>query len=196
MPYHHMHTRSRLKYVIKRLEEGIYTPAADLQATAWITPEPVSFDQRMTGEQREIIVGQSWGQLWDCAWFRFQGQIPQDANGQNIVLLIDLSGEGCVFDSEGCPLLGLTTQSSTFDFSLGHPGKRVMPVSDHVQGGQVIDIWVEAGNNDLFGRYQDNGILKQACIASFNQPLFDLYHDFYVLYDLMDNLPRGSGTLS
>jgi hypothetical protein len=32
-------------------------------------------------------------------------------------------------------------------------------------GGEVVKIWVEGGANDLFGRRQDNGKLKEAAVA-------------------------------
>src|SRR5213078_4730807 len=50
------------------------------------------------------------------------GTAPPAATGKQIVLLIDLSGEGCVVDAEGRPLLGLTSISSGFSRELGEPG--------------------------------------------------------------------------
>lgn len=192
MPYLHTKSKPMLQSVLSQMEKQIYTPISELRATAWVTPEPVPFEERETGKEETIAIGQSWGALWDCAWFHFQGQVPESAQGQEIVLLIDLSGEGCVFDADGNPILGLTTQSSVFAFELGQPGKRVVPFLERAVGNEGIDLWVEAGNNDLFGNYQDNGVLKEAHIAICNRPLFDLYHDFYVLHDLMTCLPEDS----
>ena len=191
MPYsmYTKHTRRYLEAALEHIESAIYTHVSELDAIAWITSEPVPFPQRQSGERRQIALGDSWGTLWDCAWFHFTGEVPAAAAGKHLVLLLDFSGEGCVFDADGVPTLGLTTQSSTFDFSLGHPGKRVVPFVDCAVGGESVDLWVEAGNNDLFGNYQDNGTLKEAHIAIFNQAMFDLYYDFRILYDLMQQVP-------
>jgi alpha-mannosidase len=191
MPYnmYTKHTKRHLDAALKRLESYIYTPISELDAIAWITPEPVSFTERESGEQRKIAIGDSWGKLWDCAWFHFMGNVPAEVAGKQLVLLIDLSGEGCVVDERGIPVLGLTTQSSSYDFSLGSPGKRVVPFADCSSGDESVDLWIEAGNNDLFGKYQDNGTLKEAHIAIFDQGMFDLYHDFRILYDLMQQVP-------
>ncbi len=95
------------------------------------------------GEHRQIGVGDVWGKLWDCAWFHFTGTVPQEASGKNVVLLIDVSGEGLVVDQVGNPLQGLTSISSGFDFSLGKPGKRVVPLANPAVGRDgVADLWV------------------------------------------------------
>ncbi len=190
MPYYTVNIRERLKKTFERIEKAIYQPVADLKVTAWVTPEPVSFSERTTGERKELKVGESWGKLWDCAWFNFTGQIPQECKGKKVVLLIDLSGEGCVFDEKGNPVQGLTTASSHFDRSQGRPDKRVVVISECWDGKGDIDIWVDAGCNDLFGNYRDSGTLKEACIAVCNENMRKLYYDFEVLYELMEYTPE------
>jgi alpha-mannosidase len=155
-----------------------------------VTPEPVPYAARQSGQHTVLSIGQSWGKLWDCAWFHFTGIVPESAAGKAVALLIDISGDACIVDDEGCPVLGLTTVSSEFDLRLGRPGKRVVPLSDHAVGDEVIDLWADAGCNDLFGKYQDSGSLKEAHIALYNEEMYRLYHDFEVLYELMGQLPQ------
>ncbi len=185
-------TLEQLKTALDGIERAVYTPVATLEAKAWITPEPVPFAERNAGRETSVAIGQSWGALWDCAWFRFMGAVPEAAAGHRVVLLIDLSGEGCVVDGLGSPVLGLTTVSSDFDYSLGRPGKRVVPFLDAAQGGEPVDLWVEAGCNDLFGKYPDSGTLKEAHIAVCNEEMRALSYDFSVLHELMTLLPRES----
>jgi alpha-mannosidase len=192
MPYYKKHTISYLGTIIDKVKSLIYKPVAELSAEAWITPEPVSFSNRMTGEKAGISTGEKWGNLWDCAWFNFTGEVPQSAAGNKVVLLIDLSGEGCLFDSDGCPVRGITNVSSQFDYTLGMPGKRVIQFVECAEGGEKVNIWIEAGCNDLFGEYKDNGTLKQAQIAVCNENIRQLYYDFYVLFDLIQNIPSNS----
>lgn len=192
MPYSYLKTNANLVAIQQRIEAAIYEPLAELQAKAWVTPEPVPFKERMSGEAREIAIGQTWGKLWDCGWFEFSGQIPATARGRQAVLLIDLSGEGCVVDQNGMPVQGLTTVSSVFDLSLGKPGKKVVELFERAEGNEAIDLWVEAGANDLFGSYQNNGILKEAHIAVCNPQMRSLFYDFSVLRELAEQLPADS----
>ncbi|MBW7458108.1 hypothetical protein K0U00_29105, partial [Paenibacillus sepulcri] len=97
MPYETVKT-NRLKSMLERLQAHIYEPVADLRVSAWVTPEPVSYEQRMSGAQVDLAQGDRWGSLWDCAWFRFTGQVPESARGAKVVLLIDVNGELCLVD--------------------------------------------------------------------------------------------------
>lgn len=189
LPYYSSQTLLEIARTFNKIEQSIYTPLAELTVEAWITPEPVTFAERELGEYKSLVIGQSWGKLWDCAWLRFRGRVPASARGKSVVLLIDLSGEACIVDHEGCPLLGLTTVSSEFDLSLGRPGKRVVPLSREAQGNERVDLWADAACNDLFGKYQDSGTLKEAQVALCDEEMFQLYHDFAVLHELMLQLP-------
>ncbi|BCL80487.1 alpha-mannosidase [Ktedonobacteria bacterium brp13] len=188
MPYYYLQTPDNLQRILQRIEQEIYTPVATLQVEAWITPEPVTFAERQTGTHKVLAIGENWGKLWDCAWFHFTGTVPAVAAAKHVVLMIDLSGEAAVVDKEGTPVLGLTTVSSTFDMSLGRPGKHIMPFSKHAQDGENVDLWADAGCNDLFGAYADSGIVKEAHVALYNETLYNLYHDFAVLHELMTQL--------
>lgn len=192
MPYFQYDTmpQNYLKEIIKRVRESIYCKIGELEVTIWKTPEPVPFSEKFTGKRQQIKVGQSWGELWDCAWFNFTGIVDESAAGSEVVLLIDISGEACIFNPEGCPVQGLTTVCSEFDYSLGRPGKKVVRYLKNAAGGEQIELWADAGCNDLFGMYQDSGMLKEASIAVFNEKMHQLYYDFEVLYELMEQLPK------
>jgi alpha-mannosidase len=171
------------------LEAAIYRPVADLTITAWRTREPVSFAKRSSGRRIDLTVGQSWGSLFDCAWFRFRGTVPDSARGERVVLLIDVNGEACIVDALGNPLLGLTNVNSVFDPTLGKPGKRVVPVALRAVSRMKIDVWADAGANDLFGSLQENGVIREACIAVCREPVRALHWDVEVLLDLLKCLP-------
>ncbi len=178
--------------VLQQIGATIYTHLQPLRVEAWLTPEPVPYAERTSGEFRELALGEPWGKLWDCAWLHLIGTIPEAVRGQKVVLLIDLNGEAAVVDADGTPILGLTTTRSVFDFSLGLPGKRVVPVSESAQGGEAIDLWLEAGANDLFGNLQDNGILREAHVATCHENMRRLFHDYFVLQELTTLLPPES----
>ncbi len=177
---------------LEKIEQSVYEPLADLELTAWTTKEPVPFKEREQGKKAFPKKGEKWGELFDCAWFRFTGTVPSSAADREIVLLIDLSGELLVVDAEGNPDQGLTTAASFYDFSLGKPGKRVYYPPKPLRPGHRIDLWADAGNNDLFGILQNNGTVQEACVAAYHPDRFALSHDYSVLLDLLQQLPPSS----
>ncbi|MFC4597705.1 alpha-mannosidase [Cohnella hongkongensis] len=185
----------RAKSALEKIRKSIYSPIAALEVTAWRTKEPVPFEQRMSGEKAALQPGDKWGELWDCAWFRFVGIVPSSAAGRKVVLLIDVNGELCLVDEEGTPSQGLTNVNSEFDYTLGLPGKRVVDVSDCAQGGETVDLWADAGCNDLFGHYR-SGTLKEADIAICHEETRQLYYDYEVLLELAEQLPEQSARRS
>jgi alpha-mannosidase len=188
MPYYDTVTRLTLPAVLKRIQTAIHEPVADLTVTIYRTTEPVAFAERLSGEKRQIRVGESWGTHWSCAWFFFSGTVPEAARGRQVDLLIDVSGEACVVDPAGEPLRGLTTVSSEYDYTLGRPGKNVLPFADAARGGEKIELWADCGCNDLFGKYQDAGTLKQAHVAVRNEEMRKLFYDFEVLLELLEHV--------
>lgn len=175
---------------IQRIENSINIPVDELDVTVWRTSEPVSWSQRRTGEMMKLKPGNEWGKLFDCGWFHFSGQVPRSAAGSCVVLLIDVNCELCIVDERGNPVQGLTCVSSEFDRSLGLPGKRVYRLLEKAVGGEKIDLWADAGNNDLFGCYR--GGLKEALIAVRDDEKAALYYDAWVLEELYRQLPRTS----
>jgi alpha-mannosidase len=188
LPY----TKHHFPYLLQMIGQNIYTKVGELEITAWRTKEPVSFEARQAGLMLKLSVGDQWGELFDCAWFHFSGEVPASAENKNVVLLIDVDGEMCVFDPAGVPIRGLTTVASEFDQSLGTPGKRVLYLYENASPGERIDVWADAGCNDLFGRLQNNGTVKEASIAVLNLEIRDLYYDFEVLVDSLQALPENS----
>lgn len=180
-----------LKQLLSKLREAIYEPVTQLKVTAWVTPEPVSFAERMSGDKITLSPGERWGDLWDCAWFCFTGHISQSTPDTKVVLLLDVNGELCLVDNEGTPVQGLTTINSEFDFTLGLPGKRVVQVDRSSISGGEIEIWADAGNNDLFGNYC-GGTLKEAVIAICHEDIRELYYDIEVLLETAEHLPAGT----
>ncbi|TFE27530.1 alpha-mannosidase [Cohnella luojiensis] len=190
MPYETVKPE-QLKSMLERLKEHIYAPLSELNVTAWVTPEPVSYKEKTSGRRMELAPGDRWGDLWDCAWFHFTGKVPESAKGAKVVLLVDVNGELCLVDDEGTPMQGLTNINSEFDYSLGLPGKRVVDINESSTGEETIDLWGDAGCNDLFGRYR-SGKLKEAVIALCREDVRQLYYDAEVLLETAERLPTGS----
>ena len=192
MPRFTRYTRHQLDRFFQELKPEIYTEIAMLQIDCWWSREPLPFSKRTIGKPMKLNIGDKWGDLFDCAWFHFSGVVPGSAAGKKVVLLLDVNGEMCVVDSNGVPLRGLTNISSVFDDRLGGPGKRVLPFVEKAHGGEKVDVWADAGCNDLFGNLQEDGTVKQASIAICHEALREFYYDFEILLDLLNVLDEAS----
>jgi len=192
MPEYKFYTRRHLEAALRMIGEAAYVEVSPLTIQAWCTHEPVSFEDRYTGELRALSLGDTWGDLFDCAWFHFTGEIPAEAAGEHVVLLLNVNGELCVFNEAGVPVRGLTPVASNYDYSLGTPGKRVLELTDSAQGGEPVDVWADAGYNDLFGNVSGDGTVKQAAVAICRDEVRALYYDFEVLLDFLKVLPEES----
>jgi len=193
MPNFHKQKAQHLKGVLEKIRTAVYRNIGELSVEVFITPEPLPYVRRTEGRRLELKPGDVWAaEVFDCGWFHVTGEVVAEAAGADVVLLIDINGEACVVDSDGTPVQGLTNISSEFDKTLGMPGKRVFPYTDPAVGGETIDLWIDGGANDLFGRMQEKGVFKQATIAVRNSQLFALQWDWEVLHELMTHLPEQS----
>lgn len=189
MPYIENYSKDYLKMTFKTVKEKIYKRLCDLDVRYWRTAEPVPYNERMSGEEMQGVVGESWGKLWDCAWFRFAAELPPEAEGKKIVLKIDISGELLIVSENGQPLRGLTTYASEFDRSLGMPDKTEYPLTDCGSAGQKIEIWADGACNDLFGKLPNSGQLIEATVTAVDDDMKALYYDMEVLKEMTEYLP-------
>lgn len=192
MPDFTPYTTRDLERTLAAIEKRIYRVVGDLEITAWRTAEPEPFGRRCSGQELRLRVGDKWGDLFDCAWFRFRGRVPDAAAGQPVVLLLDVNGELCVVDEAGVPVRGLTSHATVFELAMGRPGKRVLPLSPAARSGEAIEVWADAGCNDLFGNLIGNGTIKEAYVAIGHEETRALYYDFEVLLDSLTVLAPQS----
>jgi alpha-mannosidase len=190
MPSYNAPRDHRLSAMLGRLAQARHTVVAPLTITAWHTKEPVPYAERQSGKRLDLKVGDPWGELFDCAWMHFTGAIPPAAAGAEVVALIDVCGEALVVDAHGLPRLGLTNKDSGYDYSLGSPGKCVVPLARPAKGGEAVELWADSGANDLFGVLRDEGRLRDASIAIAHPHIRALWYDWEVLHELMGQLPE------
>lgn len=178
--------------LVQRVQSAQFIPVAPLKITRWLTAEPVPFGRRESGEHAEVRTGEPWaGQLFDCAWMRFAAELPPGAGPAGLVARIDVSGELCVVDRAGVPVRGLTNIKSTFDPVLGGPGKTLYRVpAEAIRDGRV-ELWADAGLNDLFGFVKDEGRVLLAELVSVREDVRQLYYDLETLRDFWMTLVAG-----
>ncbi|MBR3864252.1 MAG: alpha-mannosidase [Clostridia bacterium] len=152
-----------------------------------VTKEPVPFEQRMGLDFRPVKIGEKWSdRLFDCGWLHLKGNLPPKKEGKVRVVRIDVSGEGCIFDSKGNAIRGITNVTSVFDRRYGHPKKTVV-FTDELENNNNLDLWVEIANNDLFGN-DCGGVIIQCSTAYLDQEVRALYYDLDFLIDYLNEI--------
>lgn len=173
---------------------ALYVRIALCEITAWRTAEPVPFTQRKGGERIDVRIGEPWAkQLFDCAWMCFSARLPEGAQAEDLVARIDVNGELCVVDSQGSPVRGLTNIKSTFDPKLGGPGKTVYVLPPEAVCDGLLELWADAGLNDLFGFVKDEGRVALAEVCVVREDVRQLYYDLETLRDWLISLSEEDG---
>ena len=172
------------------LRDFIYRRVAGLKMSYAKTAEPVPFSDRLQLEYKTIEEGELWSdRVWDCGWFHVTGGVPAAPENRKLYLALDFDGEGCVFDRNGAPVRGITNKSSEFDRALGFPGKKYIDLAECLKEGETeIDLWIETGNNDLFGNFR-SGTVRECAIVSCDVERRALFYDYAFLLDLAESVP-------
>lgn len=180
--------------LIGRVDAARHETIAPLKIERWLTKEPVAFSERESGERAEVALGEPWAaELFDCAWMRFSTELPPGTDASGLVARIDVSGELCVVDRDGVPMRGLTNIKSTFDPSLGGPGKTIYRIPAEAARGGRVELWADAGLNDLFGFVKDEGRVLLAEVARVREDVRQLYYDLETLRDFrLTNPPEAA----
>ncbi|HEY3377020.1 MAG TPA: alpha-mannosidase, partial [Armatimonadota bacterium] len=181
MEKHPQITLERIARTVEELQTQLWIDQRPLQVSAYQCAEPIPFEEAVRQAFTPVEPGFCWGPIWSTAWFRIQGAYPDAWAGSTVAALIDTGSEALVWQ-HGAPAQGLDVNRQDF-------------VLD-VQAGGVIDLYVEAAGNQLFGVGHLVGptpfTLKAASVARLNQPVWDLYYDMRLLFDLAKQLPEDA----
>lgn len=204
--------QNRLKRVLtERIIPAIHTPVAPLTLTAWHVDggqgEPVAPAVALDGSAEFVpfALGEPWGPAWGTSWIHVSGTVPPEARGQKVELVVDLGfsqswagfqAEGLVYRPDGSAIKAL------------NPLNTWVPVAAEAQGGESIDLYVEAAANPFV--FTDNPfiptqlgekftagdapryIMARADINIFNSEVWELVQDFEVLDQLQNELDLGN----
>ncbi|MBO4392359.1 MAG: alpha-mannosidase [Clostridia bacterium] len=188
MHYNYDKMNDIIRRATERLSRNVYTEISKLSGVGYVTKEPVPFSEKTSGTKIDVAEGVKWGELWDCAWFYIEGRIPAKTDVENTALLIDVSGEACIFDEKGCPVRGLTNVDSGFDMSLGKPVKIEAELDKATVKRGKVSLWLDCAMNDLFGSYCGDGKIKMMRLVTVNKDVKSLLYDFAVLSTLEKEL--------
>lgn len=130
---------------------------------------------------KPIKIGQSWGNLFERAWFKatLKSSLSTYDPSLSYAYLIDVGGEGLIYTEDGKCITGITNKNSSYGIPPDKPGKWVVPIDLN----QVERFFVDASCNDLFGYVQEGGRIQEASLAIIHHEWHKLYYDVEVLTD-------------
>ncbi len=192
----------RINRFSSRLQRMFILESVPFTAEYSRTHRPVFFEKRLDGDYEPIAEGEKWGSAWESAWFRLSAQAPAGWKGSKLVAHLDFSGEGLVFSPDGKALQGITN-GSIFDPDFA---RTFVPLEDECDGGETIELWVEAAANSLFGVFQPEDPEEDAPdryghfearvesmkLAVFDEEIRRLWLDVTILAGLVKRLPEKS----
>ena len=193
--------KGHIEKFISRIREDLYAETVPLQAEYAVSREPVKFRDRRKLRYKKIGEGELWGHEWESAWFHMQGVVPKAWKGREIALHLNLSGESMLFDAQGVPVYAFSA-GSAFD-TLFVRERYVFPKT--AEGGEHLDLWVEAAANLLFGVHLDTeprpdtsrpyghfeAYANSMRLALFNREVWQLLNDVKVLYRALCAIPEN-----
>jgi alpha-mannosidase len=106
------------------------------------------------------------------------------AKGKKLVLLIDIGAEGLLFDDDGMPKQGVNPLKSFIDLAQPVMGKKIIDFKESAEGGEKIDIFVDAGFNGFLDLNRLKGKFKGAYICEKDEEAFNFYYDFFTVFCL------------
>jgi len=131
--------RAALRFATE-LENSYYELATPLTVEYRLCDPPVLFEDRPRDGYEKLEEGAAWGEAWQVGWFHVTGRVPKGWAGQTVVARLEIDGEICIYDEEGCPVDGLTSTSIYFPNWL-HDRHLLF---EEASGGETIDFWFEA----------------------------------------------------
>lgn len=191
-------THGRVANFLKKLKRSYYTHATPLGVSYFASDEPLTFSEIKHEAFIPIAIGDKWGEGFSCAWFKLSGMMPPAFAGHEVVALIDLGGEACLYNSSGDPVQGITNKRIGQEFDEAEIKRRVY-LTDSAIGNEAVELLLDAGANNIMGVTElfnamiiADGTLNQAEIAVFRRDVWQLFLDYEFLYNLYFTLDPTS----
>lgn len=160
-----------------------YTVIAPLNCEAYISKEPLPFENRFDGDKMQLEIGGKWAKdVFDCAWFHITGKADDNAD----TVIINCGGEGLVCGKNGEEIQGITCYAASFGGDLGPSTKRIVPIRPEMCENGNFDFWIDCGANDLFGNMKNGSRMAELYSAKLNEETRNLAFDIQALLSAMD----------
>ena len=176
------------------LAPAVFTDSQSLDVSAHQCPERIPYQQAVQREFQPVQLGWRWGPAWSTVWFHITGSIPEKMAGSTVALRFSTATEALLWQ-DGIPLHGLDDNH------------KMAILLNQAQGGEKIDLYVEAACNHPFGattfwwnppdlqqRWQqpEPGLLELCEIAVYHPTIWQLWQSFDFARQLLLQLPEDS----
>ncbi|PRA10830.1 alpha-mannosidase [Arthrobacter sp. MYb211] len=199
-------TTGRVKRVLnERIRPSVYSDSVPFEVSWHELPgEPIPAVEGIALDYTPTQVGAAWGAAWGTTWFRLRGQVPESWAGRRVEAVIDLG-----FDANmtGFQCEGLIYRPDGITIKALNPRNQWVPVSESAEGGEQLELFLEAASNPVLLDYhpflptEQGDILtssprklyttRRMDLAVFEPVVHDLVLDLEVLLDLQAELPEG-----
>lgn len=168
------------------ISNKIYKVVGKMSCEAALSKEPISKKDIDKASFAPLKKGEIWGEKFDCGWFRFKGQVPENCKDKHVVALINITGEGVIYQDDKITQ-GITRVIDTVDLVQAIKGKQVVELFAKAQGGENVDLLVEGGYN-----HGGKAKLVRKDIAICDDDALAYYYDYLTLTMLL--LTYGQNT--
>ncbi|KAG2207470.1 hypothetical protein INT47_004218 [Mucor saturninus] len=143
----------------------------------------LTYKEAVAQKFEDFKLGQKkFGPSWSTHWFLLNITIPEELNGEQVVIQWDMGCEGMVWSTDGIPLQGLTggSDQSRHDYI----------VTEKASTGDKYTFYIEAACNGMFGVGANDAMvadpnryfeLSKADLVVANKDTQSLYHDLTII---------------
>jgi alpha-mannosidase len=176
------------------LQPAIYGDSQSLAVSAMQCANPIPYAEASERPHEAVEVGWRWGPAWTTAWFHVTGAVPETMRGACVALRFSSGTEAMVWRN-GEPTRGLDRF------------RDLVVLLDSANGGEAIDLRVEAACNHPFGitsfawdppETQDRwnsdkpGELQRCELAVYHYDVWRLHTAVEFVLQLLEQLPEES----
>lgn len=181
---HRKLTHDRISKLVSAFDKLFWREKMALVPLVSPRVERISYEEAMRLKFVPVLPGQDFGPRFSTYWFKVQGKIPATWGKGPVDLIFNTRSEGTVW-IDGKPVQGINPawpadwpHANRFDFRL--------PAAI-VRSGK-FELAIEMSCNQLFG-YHNPGEFRfeEASLALFDAEAWQLYHDLFVPWKLLDH---------
>lgn len=198
----HKFYERRIKNFVDNLSELFYEKEQDIALSYAKFDSLTVFGEHLKSEYQTINAGEEWGQNWQNVWFKLEGTIPPRFSESEVVLHVDLGGEGCLYSNSGTALDAFSCHSV---FAPTYFRDRYIIDNQTLADGKFT-YWIDGSASWIFGgqvpknpnlndplRFGDyRAKFNYAKIGIFRSDIWQLHLDLVILSELMFDLPEKS----
>ncbi len=174
-----------IRYYRACINDNIYIKVKSLDVTCYWSKEPIHWEDRLTGKEIKLSVGDPWGTWYECAWFKFTTDLSRVPKTAGLAVIIDIEGELLIVDNAGSPIRSLT--------SVGCRTPKIEYVLEkNFINSDMLELWADAGSNDLFRKQDKVAKIKRADLVMVNDKAKTLYYNNMIVENLLEILPQDS----